>query len=380
MLSSSNALKLGYYQVGNQVHLNKISALIDGTKRNIHPQWIFNNEIFDKFDWSIEPEESLQELYAQRAREIRNTYDYIVLAYSGGSDSENVFNTFVKNNLRIDEIYTSFPMEMAEKKGADQWDYSSANQLSEWELTVKPKLKWIRQNYPEIKITCYDWAQGYEQYKIDDDFVLVRDNNIAYFTDQRWSLEKVPSIDKKLNQIKNSILLTGTCKPRLCLQDNTYKLYFIDQIKHGPTYELNLDRTVWFYWHPHSAKIISKQSHEIIKFFEKNPVFKQYIQWPQTPRARDFYESAIRAIIYPDQNLNYFQGSKWPNFNFAWDTVLMTVDPTMDDKLRFHLRESMQGLHKIIDDKYFQKNRNGEQITGFITGMYPVAKESVVLR
>jgi hypothetical protein len=48
----NNATRLGYYRVGDAVHLNKISALIDGTKRNIHPEWVFNNDVFDTVDWT----------------------------------------------------------------------------------------------------------------------------------------------------------------------------------------------------------------------------------------------------------------------------------------------------------------------------------------
>ena len=43
--------ELGYYQVGEVKHVGKISALIDGTARNIHPEWNFNNEVFDHYDW-----------------------------------------------------------------------------------------------------------------------------------------------------------------------------------------------------------------------------------------------------------------------------------------------------------------------------------------
>jgi hypothetical protein len=370
-------MRLGYYQVGDKIHLNKVAALIDGTERNIHPEWVFNNDVFDKFSWSEEPEESLSELYSQRAKEIRQTYDYVILAFSGGSDSHNILNAFIKNNLKIDEIVVSWAVKLSEVRGTDPWDYKDVNQLSEWELTVKPKLQWMRQNHPETKITVYDWTDGYSNYKIDDDFSLHRGTNLAYFADKRWSIDNISSIEKRISTMQNSIIIWGICKPRVCLQDNTYKLYFLDQVGFATTSELNNERTEYFYWHPSSARMIAKQCHLIVRFFEENPMFKQFIRWPQTPRAREFYENCIRAIIYPEVDLNFFQGSKWSNFNFAWDLALMDLDPAMNDKLNYHFFETMQGLHSVIENKYFQTVAEGEKLTGFIAGMYPIAKESI---
>jgi hypothetical protein len=62
------------------------------------------NNIFDKLDWSKEPTKSLKNLYKERAEQIRSLYNYIILYFSGGSDSITVLNTFLDNNILIDEI------------------------------------------------------------------------------------------------------------------------------------------------------------------------------------------------------------------------------------------------------------------------------------
>lgn len=61
---------------------------------------------FDSVDWQTEPLESMKELSKQRAQHIRDTYDYIILYHSGGSDSTTVLNSFLDNNIFIDEILT----------------------------------------------------------------------------------------------------------------------------------------------------------------------------------------------------------------------------------------------------------------------------------
>ena len=64
----------------------------------------FHDDEFSKFDWSIEPIESFELLKYQRAKQIRDSYDYVRIFASYAADSGTVVNTFLKNNLQIDEI------------------------------------------------------------------------------------------------------------------------------------------------------------------------------------------------------------------------------------------------------------------------------------
>jgi len=59
---------------------------------------------FDKAAWHIEPTQTISELHHQRANQIRQSYDYVVLYFSGGADSITVLNSFVNNNIPIDEL------------------------------------------------------------------------------------------------------------------------------------------------------------------------------------------------------------------------------------------------------------------------------------
>lgn len=58
-------------------------------------------------DWTTEPTETLRELYKQHAQYIRDTYDYVILYFSGGSDSTTMLNAFLDNNIHVDEIVTA---------------------------------------------------------------------------------------------------------------------------------------------------------------------------------------------------------------------------------------------------------------------------------
>ena len=61
--------KLGFYTVGNQRVESKIDACILGTKLNLHPQWHFNDKVWNSQNWTQEPELDILELYKIRARQ-----------------------------------------------------------------------------------------------------------------------------------------------------------------------------------------------------------------------------------------------------------------------------------------------------------------------
>lgn len=94
----------GFYQVGPYKTYSKLDALEISAKTGIDLKWNFNDEVYSKFDWKTEPPGTLDFWYAERARQIREKYDYIVLWYSGGADSWNILQAFVDNNIYIDEI------------------------------------------------------------------------------------------------------------------------------------------------------------------------------------------------------------------------------------------------------------------------------------
>ena len=85
----------GYYQVNDLKIKSKIEACLTATQLNTVPVWNFNDEYFSSFDWSIEPQEDIEELYKKRALELREKYDHIVIHFSAGRDSGNIMDTFI---------------------------------------------------------------------------------------------------------------------------------------------------------------------------------------------------------------------------------------------------------------------------------------------
>jgi hypothetical protein len=102
-------LKHGYYQVRNFRSLSKFETWQYARDNNIPIDEIiydFNSDSFSKIDWTVDPIETIEELYAKRAMFLREKYDYLVLVYSGGIDGHVALESFLKNNIKLDEIVT----------------------------------------------------------------------------------------------------------------------------------------------------------------------------------------------------------------------------------------------------------------------------------
>ena len=89
------------YYSGQKKFSSKYDALMYHKKTKEEVFFYYNDEIYDKIDWSIEPPGTLDFYYKEQAQRIRDSYDYVILCFSGGADSTNILNTFYYNNIKI---------------------------------------------------------------------------------------------------------------------------------------------------------------------------------------------------------------------------------------------------------------------------------------
>jgi hypothetical protein len=125
------------------------------------------SEKFLSFNFTIEPQESIEQLIDIRCKQIRDKYSYIKLWFSGGSDSTTVLNGFLRNNIHIDEIIVY----------AQSLNNNYEN-LGNFELTnfTFPYLKELSKHLTKTKFTTY-WV-GYDYYKkeLTDKWFEKKDN------------------------------------------------------------------------------------------------------------------------------------------------------------------------------------------------------------
>jgi hypothetical protein len=161
----------GYWQVDGKCFFNKIECLQHASKiKNHKVSYHLFDSAYESLDWTAEPKTSLDELYKQRTWQIRDKYKYVVLAFSGGADSSNVLDTFIENNAPLDEIVTYYPIKAIEKllPTFNKADRRAENNIFEYTLAAEPKLKWIAQHYPNIKITIIDPSEYIEDLILSD--------------------------------------------------------------------------------------------------------------------------------------------------------------------------------------------------------------------
>ena len=130
--------KNGYYQVGQRVFNHKVYALQEATRTGKDVSWNFNRLTYDSLDWTQTNGRSLQDLYRDRAWQLRQKYKWHCLAWSGGGDSTTVLDSFLLNNIHLDEIVILWPHSRLRGRYTASTDTRPQNMASEWDFAIEP--------------------------------------------------------------------------------------------------------------------------------------------------------------------------------------------------------------------------------------------------
>jgi len=365
---------LGYYQIGNTHYWDKASALMAGTKaglkyKDLH--WNFNDSVFGNFDWTVEPPGDIRNYYHLRARQIREKYDYVILNFSGGSDSATVLFSFIQQGLHLDEVVVRHATTGTSKFTPSNKNYDASNEFSEYEYAAKPMLKWLEKVSPRTKITVHDFSKDVldENLVWDENFIhwtgdyvtpgcIVRYNHVT-------NLEHLRTFDKG----KKVGIIFGVDKPRVLLDNGGVYLKFVDRPVHiaqPATVNNGFTNTEveLFFWSPELPELISKQCHLIKNWFElphnQRLSYMLAADWQLSPINRTIYEACIKGTIYPDYDLNTFQTNKPVKALFQeWDYWL--EDFKNSDGYKTFMR-GMIHLYNNIDEDFTKIQGSGMQI------------------
>ena len=308
----------GYYLVGNQKVHNKIQALRLATDTKQSVTWHWADATWRSVDWLSEPGLDIYELYRMRACQIRERYDYVIINYSGGSDSQTVVDAFLDAGCHIDEIVTMWNRKYVREVNSASTDVR--NLEAEFDLATAPGIERIQQRSPQTRITyrdicdsvlgVFDRADGESWLDLTSEHL-----NPGYMT--RWSATGETDQLRVLDRGLRTVIVSGTDKPKICIrEDSGYYLYFVDILINNargstnlPEYD-NVDYEL-FYWTPDLPEISVKQAHLVRRWFESNPVLKYLLAWPNNSYSnRTAYEKIIKSIIYPCYDFRTFQVDK----------------------------------------------------------------------
>jgi hypothetical protein len=348
--------QFGYYTVGpNFKTYSKLQAIEEMARTGTHLDWNFNQAVFGAHSWTQEPNVPLTELYRQRAQQIRDSYDYVVIFYSGGADSWNILNTFVANNIKVDEIAHCWSL---------QGDNSYHSYFNEEVYRVAiPNTLRIQQQHPEINHRIIDLTEIINSMYLDRDvkfdFIyqansLLSPNGLA----RSYLREKIKDYADLIAGGKRVAFVWGTEKPRLTIKNGKYVCQFVDifdntvssrlqslAVDHGYYDEL-------FYWSPEAVPVIIKQCHVVKKFLTTSSGTDPWLSSEQTPygktkrHSRWLTNDGLHSLIYPGWDINTFTNGKnnqpviGPRDQWFW---------TQNTHANPGLQIFQQGIKKIFD-------------------------------
>ena len=374
--------KLGYYQVGLQKYYSKPLALIEGTKQNIHPEWRFNHNILGNYNWQTEPTTDLRELYRQRAQQLRDKYDYLKLEFSGGGDSSTVLYSFVNNGIHLDEVIFRYPAAAEKNVSADPYNTKCENTLSEWEYAAKQILQWLANTHPNIKITMHDYTENLVAKPAQDESWVFKTRE--YFQPgwiYKHDIRGLKSHLQVMDSGKTFCTIYGIDKPKMCVRDNAWYLYFMDIMANTANPEVGEYQgqvfSEYFYWTPDMPEILAKQCHIIMKWFElpQNKYLQFLVRWPNYSWSqRTTYEQIIKPLIYPDYDPTTFQVAKPTNNFYNEMDTWFYVNCQQTDYYNVW-KAGLEYLVSHIDKKFFNYELGKPVgLIGFLSEFYKIGE------
>lgn len=330
-----------YYSDDGSIFESKIQALNYGKKHKQKINFYYFDDVFSSCDWKNEPENTLDYYYTEQAQRIRDTYDYVILCYSGGYDSTNILETFHYNNIKLDKIVVVGAFSQDSEYGVDE------NHNGEIYHNVHPYIK-------DLGLESITQFCDYTKY-FDDviNFSLFQDNQTpwmdrvgGWFSPHNWFWRDIHKyIVPKQFENKRVALIFGRDKPSLFYNEETSfpKLGILNSFcfsdvacnSYGNIMNVNAIERVNFYWDPKFPVILMKQLHLLKRVYDIN--------------RKTAYDSKTGHLLYQNMTIN--------------DIVYNLKRP-----LKF---KSPKSKSKILSlrDSYFSEKKNSEIFNHYKKGI-----------
>ena len=291
----------GHWQVGDRRYLNKLQAVKHAVSIGHWIRWDFHEQQFGAYDWSHEPELTLDYYYSERAKIIRQSYQHVAVEFSGGADSWNLLYYFCKNQLPVDTVIHRYAADIVD----GSYNLAPENQWAEGKFQAWPSFQYLQQLDPKLKWITRDivnpMVTGWQSFRPN----FEKQNNL-----HAGSLLKIHDAgimnDMGIPANSSTAMVYGVDKPNVELINGKFYLTFYDfPLINRNVYDNILNDTVavsdvLFYWSPDSIDMLAKQSHLIMKYFRNNPDKIYLLDKKKSKQARTEYLTTINEIIYPE--------------------------------------------------------------------------------
>ena len=367
----------GVYTCNGRHFFNKLEAILEANQSGQHIEWDYHNAIYSHTLWNQEPPMVLDELYRQRALQLREAYDHLVLFYSGGVDSWNILKTFIKHKIRLDEIYMFGAFE-AEEKEYSRWGLDTTPGYYTREIQqVLPQLKKLVADH-NIKVNVFDWTQH----------ILAAANDPDWFWHAGIRFDPTCMVRSKFHKIfrehsemrhrgKRVGFVYGVDKPRLLRDDDSIYFAFLDVIMTTGTLPTNdiqgeyWENDEYFYWTPNLPELAVKQSHVIVNWLRNNRRLHVIKHMNNIANFHDeAYYREVNTSIYPDWDQSTWQIKK-PT-RAVWNEMSRWfIEGEFEAKLKWI--NSLHELERVCGPKWFNGNTVYDGLRGHLSPLYKIA-------
>lgn len=245
-----------YYSTNCKKFSSKIGALQYNLSTGNNINFYYYDDIYEKINWTIEPTETISQLYRNNALRLREKYDYLIICFSGGYDSTQILETFIFNNIKIDKILTvgafSKDINSDSDKNMNIEAYKNA-----FPLIAKYNLSSIYETIDYTK--WFDDVSKFSLYDYGNSWI---DEIGSLFSPHHYFWRDLEELIVPISwRNKKTGIIFGIEKPYLFYENNNFYFSFKDLLvnQYGNRYQSLFSDRVFFFWDHTFPYILIKQ-------------------------------------------------------------------------------------------------------------------------
>ena len=211
-----------YWKVGESKTFSKQQAIIwaAGDVSKIH--YYFMDEVWAAQTWTQPPAMSVKELMQVRCHQLREQYQNVRVAYSGGYDSQGIIDSFIDAKLPIDSL-------MIRTK---QYKLTPENLIAQQQAQLLKNALWPNLEIKNIQLHADDFYSFYRQHA--DDWLIQPSGgyepwfykvNLSFLQNHNQDFQLAQ--EQFVNQTHCDVY--GVEKPRLWIENGAWYATMIDK-------------------------------------------------------------------------------------------------------------------------------------------------------